>query len=268
MALFFREDNSYDMSRRLTGFDRYRQLMSFYALRWTVVNLVTALGAVPLAAGLWIAVASSSVLVLMPVSVLGGMIFGPFLACMYDSIMRGLRDAPGKGREHWKRSWKQNAKSSLLPGGILGFLAGMFVFMFYILWNAQLSAGLGTILLYLFSALLLIWVNTLYWPQLVLFEQKNILRLKNALLFTLRHFWRVLGSVIFQAGCILVLVLFAPWTLVLIPFLGFWFPLFVSQLLIYDQLNEDLEIEKQFIPLEGDPWRISPLDEPDSDINN
>ena len=41
MALFFREDNSFDMSRRMTGFDRYRQLMSFYALRWTVVNLLT-----------------------------------------------------------------------------------------------------------------------------------------------------------------------------------------------------------------------------------
>ncbi|MBR1496969.1 MAG: hypothetical protein IJ617_05030 [Oscillospiraceae bacterium] len=261
MALFFREDRSYDVSRRLTGFDRYRQLMGFYALRWMVVNLITVGGALPLAAGIWLSIASSSILVLVPASLTGGVIFGPFLAGMYDSIMRGLRDAPGKWIEHWKKSWRQNWRGSLLPGGILGFLTGMFAFMLYIIWSAQAPAGWGTLLIYLISAALLIWVNTLYWPQLVLFEQSNAIRLKNAVLFTIRHFRRVAGVVVMQLAYIIVLVMFAPWTLILIPFLGFWFILLVSQLRLYDDLNEALQIEARFIPLEGDPWRVSPLDE-------
>lgn len=260
MALFFREDRGYDVSRRLTGFDRYRQLMSFYALRWVIVNLITTAGALPLVAGIWISIASSSVLILIPASIIGGMIFGPFLAGIYDSIMRGLRDAPGKWHEHWKKSWRQNWRSSLLPGGILGFLTGMFAFMLYIIWIVQVPAGWGTILVYLLSAALLIWINTLYWPQLVLFEQSNVIRMKNAVLFTIRHFWRVFGVVALQIIYILILVFFAPWTVILIPFLGLWFILFVSQFRIYDDLNEDLKIEKQFIALEGDPWRISRLD--------
>lgn len=264
MALFFREDRSYDVSRRLTGFDRYRQLMSFYALRWVIVNLITVAGALPLALGIWVSIASSSLLVLVPASVLGGVILGPFLAGMYDSIMRGLRDAPGKWQEHWKRSWRQNWKSSLLPGGILGLLAGMFAFMLYLLWSAQAPAGWGTLLIYLFSAALLIWVNTLFWPQLVLFEQSNGIRLKNAVLFTVRHFRRVAGAVVIQLVYLLVLVLFAPWTLIVVPFLGFWFILFVAQFRIYDDLNKELQIEARFLPLEGDPWRVSPLDEPGS----
>ena len=261
MALFFREDRSYDVSRRLTGFDRYRQLMSFYALRWVIVNLITVVGALPLAIGIWVSIASSSLLVLVPTSILGGMIFGPFLAGMYDSILRGLRDAPGKWTEHWKKSWRQNWRGSLLPGGILGFLTGMFAFMLYIIWSAQAPAGWGTLLIYLISAALLIWVNTLFWPQLVLFEQSNAIRLKNAVLFTIRHFWRVAGVVVIQLIYLVALLLFAPWTLILIPFLGFWFILFVSQFRIYEDLNEDLQIEAQFVPLEGDPWRVSPLDE-------
>ena len=52
-----------------------------------------------------------------------------------------------------------------------------------------------------------------------------------------------------------MLVLLAPWTLIAVPFLGFWFPIFLAQLRIYDDLNADLRIEEQFIPIEGDPWR-------------
>ena len=260
MALFFRDDRSYDMSRRLTGFDRYRQLLSFYALRWVTVNLITVAGALPLAAGIWVSIAASSLLVLIPASILGGMLFGPFLAGMYDSILRALRDAPGTWQTHWKRSWRQNWKSSLLPGGILGFLTGMFAFMLYILWSARTPASRGTLLLYLFSAMLLIWVNTLFWPQLVLFEQSHGVRLRNAVLFTIRHFRRVAGAVVIQLLYLIVMVLFAPWTLLVVPFLGFWFILFVAQFRIYDDLNEDLQIEARFIPLEGDPWRVSPLD--------
>lgn len=41
----------------------------------------------------------------------------------------------------------------------------------------------------------------------------------------------------------------------MIPFLGLWFPIFLAQYRIYDDLNADLRIEEQFIPVEGDPWR-------------
>ena len=121
MALFFREDRSYDVSRRLTGFDRYRQLMGFYALRWMVVNLITVGGALPLAAGIWLSIASSSILVLVPASLTGGVIFGPFLAGMYDSIMRGLRDAPANGSSIGKRAGGRTGGAVCSPAAFLGF---------------------------------------------------------------------------------------------------------------------------------------------------
>ena len=250
---FFRDDTDY--THRQVGFGRYKQLMSFYAFHWLKINMMTTAGALPLAAGVVFAIMTSSVLVLAPLSLLGGAILGPFLAGLVDAIMRGLRDAPNNWWKNYKKAWKQNWKSSLIPGAILGFFVGLFAFMFYIMSSARVAPTPGTLLMTLVSAAALIWFNTLYWPQMVLFQQSAVNRLRNALLFTIKHSVRVLVAVLIQLVWVALLVLLAPWTITVIPFLGFWFPIFLAQFRIYDDLNNDLGIEAQFIPIEGDPWR-------------
>ena len=84
-------------------------------------------------------VASSSILVLLPCSLLGGMIAGPFLAGMYDAILRGLRDAPLPWWDCYKKSWKQNWRGSLIPGALLGLAAGVYTFMAMLFWWAERS---------------------------------------------------------------------------------------------------------------------------------
>ena len=245
MGLFTPHDPGYDPDVRQTGFNRYKQLLSLYACHWLKVNLLTVTGAVPLTAGILFAVLSTSILVLIPCSILGGMVFGPFLAGMYDAVLRGLRDAPDNWWAAYKKSWRQNWRDSLLPGAILGLLLGMYAFMTGMLWWAQASPTPGTVALYLFSGLLFLLLNTLFWPQLVLFRQTTMNRLRNILLFAAKYLWRVLGVVLLQAAYLLVYILFAPWTLVLIPFLGLWYIIFLSQFLLYDGLDAELHIEGQ-----------------------
>ena len=246
MGLLFPEDPHFNENQRQTGFYRYRQLLSVRFGRWWKTNLLTLAGLVPLAAGIFTAVASSSVLVLLPASLLGGMIAGPFLAGMYDAILRGLRDDPLPWWDSYQQSWKQNWKGSLIPGALLGLAAGVYAFMAMLFWWAERSPSLGTVALYLFSLLVVLILNTLYWPQLVLFRQKASIRLRNCLLFWVTCFWRVLGVGVLQLGYLAVCVLFAPWTLLLLPILGVWYILFLSQFLIYDQLDQVLHIEDAF----------------------
>lgn len=246
MGLFFPEDPHFDENRRQTGFYRYRQLLSARFGRWWRINLLTLAGFVPLAAGIFYAVASSSLLVLLPCSILGGMIAGPFLAGMYDAILRGLRDDPLPWRDGYRRAWKQNWKSSLIPGALLGLALGTYTFMAMLFWWAERAPSLGTVALYLFALLIVLILNTLYWPQLVLFRQKASVRLRNCLLFCVKHFWRVLGVGILQLGYWIVFVLFAPWTLLLLPVLGGWYILFLSQFLIYEQMDTEFCIEASF----------------------
>lgn len=234
----------FNENERQTGFYRYRQLLSARFGRWWKTNLLTLAGFAPLAAGVFYSVASSSILVLLPCSLLGGMIAGPFLAGMYDAILRGLRDAPLPWWDCYKKSWKQNWRGSLIPGALLGLAAGVYTFMAMLFWWAERSPSLGTVALYLFALLVVLIVNIIYWPQLVLFRQKASIRLRNCLLFCAKYLWRVLGVGILQLGYLVVFVLFAPWTLLLLPVLGVWYILFLSQFLIYEQMDEAFGIEK------------------------
>lgn len=244
MGLFFPEDPHFDENTRQTGFYRYRQLLSVRFGRWWKTDLLTLAGFAPLAAGIFYAVASSSLLVLLPCSVLGGMIAGPFLAGMYDAILRGLRDDPLPWWDGYRRAWKQNWKSSLIPGALLGLVLGVYVFMAMLFWWAERAPSPGTVALYLSALLVVLIINTLYWPQLVLFRQKASVRLRNCLLFCIKNFWRVLGVGLLQLGYWTVFVLFAPWTLLLLPILGVWYILFLSQFLIYPQMDDAYQIEE------------------------
>ncbi len=245
MGLFTPDDPNYDESVRQTGFNRYKQLLSLHWADWAKVNFLTVLGALPLAFAVSASIVASSVVVLLPASVVGGMIFGPFLAGLYDAVYRGLRDAPGKWWPAYKKSWRQNWKDSLLPGAVTGLFLGGFSFMSALFWWAQVPPSAGTVALYLFSGLLFLVLSTLYWPQLVLFRQTPAVRLRNIILFTSKYLWRVLGTALLQAAYWAIYVLFAPWTLVLVPFLGFWYITFLAQLLLYERLDQELEIEKR-----------------------
>ena len=243
MGLLFAEDPHFDETERQTGFYRYRQLLSARFGRWWKTNLLTLAGLTPLTAGIFYAVMSSSVLLLLPCSLLGGAIAGPFLAGMYDAVLRGLRDDPKPWWDCYKQSWKQNWRGSLIPGILLGLFAGVCAFMSMLFWWAERSPSLGTVAIYLFAILVVLIVNTLYWPQLVLFRQKASIRLRNCLLFCAKYLWRVLGVGLLQLGYLAVFVLFAPWTLLLVPILGVWYILFLSQFLIYEQMDEAFCIE-------------------------
>ena len=76
----------------------------------------------------------------------------------------------------------------------------------------------------------------------------------------MKHFWKMVRAFLLEAVYLLIYILLAPWSLVLAPVLGFWGIIYLTQLSIYRDLNEDFRIEEQFYKLEGDPWRVSAID--------
>lgn len=252
MGLLIPEDRDYDEYTRQTGFNRYKQLLSRHFREWAVLNAVTVLGALPLIGGILVSVAASSVLVLIPASILGGMIFGPFLSCLYDNMLRRMRDDVMPWRMNFAKSWKQNFWGSLVPGALLGLFVGMYCFMGMLFWWAAVPPGWATVLLYLLSAVLVLAVIKVYWPQLVLFRQKDSIRLRNCVLFILRNFRQVFTAVLLEMLYLAAMLLFAPWTLLLIPVTGIWYPVFFSLHRLYSLLDDAFEIESQFAEAEGD----------------
>lgn len=246
MGFFVHDDPEYNEGQRMVGFNRYKQLLSFHGVRWIQVNLITTLGVLPFAALCTISILSSSSLLMMASGVIGGMIFAPFLAALMTTIMKGLMDDTGFFWQNYKKSWKQNWKSSLIPGAIFGLFASMFIFMAYLMYYASIAPGYGTIGLYLFGLLLFLAVNTLFWPQFVLFDQTIGNRIRNMILFGSKYLWKVVGVSFLQMVWIAILFLFSPFTLLVIPFLGFWYIIFLSQLILYENMNYELQIEKSY----------------------
>ena len=67
--------------------------------------------------------------------------------------------------------------------------------------------------------------------------------LRNCVLLCVKHFWRVMGVGLLQLAYIVLLALFAPWSLVLLPVSGVWYIVFLSQFLLYEQMDRAFHIE-------------------------
>lgn len=245
MGLLFPEEVDHFPHLRKRGFLRYREVLGQNWKKLYLANLLALLSLAPFAAGMAYALLSQSILVLIPACIIGGLTAGPGLAGMYDMILRGLRDCRDDWWHSYKKAMKQNWRASLLPGVVLCLFIGFLLFAVAMLWWAEAPISTGSVLILAFSALIGTMVFSVWWPQVVLFEQKTAIRLKNCLLFCIQNLWRMLGTAVLQLLWWVIGALFFPWTALLVPILGVWYILFLSQFLIYEQLDAAFSIEEQ-----------------------
>ena len=244
MGLFFPMDDEHLPPGRRKGFARYREILGRDFKQFYLTNLLALASFIPLGLGVGYAVLSSSVLVLIPVSVVGGMIAGQGLAAMYDLILRRMRDVMDDWWVSFKRSLRQNWRAALLPGALEGLFLGFLAFAGALIWWGG-TLTLGTALLLCAAIVIFCMIFSIWWPQVVLFEQKTAIRLKNCALFILQNFPRVLGAAALQGGFWLLMFLLLPWSGFAVPVLGVWYILFLAVFLLYDRLNEAFKIEEQ-----------------------
>lgn len=237
--------NSYSSNgKRLTGFPRYTEVLERNIKNFLLTNLLTLAAFLPFGMGIVFAILSSSVLVLIPCCIIGGIFAGPALSCMYDAIMRSLRDVSGKWWTNYKHAWKQNWRQSLLPGIVFCLMLGFYLFMAMLFWWSSQFPGWGTLVLYAFSLLLFTMFFSICWPQIALFKQPFHQCARNCLLFILRFFPKTAGISLLQILYWTIIALFLPCSVILMPFIGFWFVLYTANFLIYDTLNNSFQIEE------------------------
>jgi len=244
MGLFFPSEEDKLPPGRRRGFGRYKQVLERDFKQFYLVNLLTLASFIPFGLGIAYAVLSESVLVLLPVCILGGMIAGQGLAAMYDFILRRLRDVQSDWWHCVKQSLRQNWRASLLPGALEGLFLGSLIFTGALLWWSG-RITLGTIAILCAAVIFFSMIFSVWWPQVVLFEQRPSIQLKSCVLFCVRYFGRSLGVAVLQTAFWLIMFLFLPWTAFLVPVLGVWYILFLANFLLYDQMNEAFRIEEQ-----------------------
>lgn len=245
MGLFFPDDEHEIPGVRKTGFPRYKEVLEKNWKDFIKVGFITLLFYLPLAAGLVYAVGSQSALAAIGAGLVGGALCGPGFACMEDLILRRLRSDMGDWWVVWKRSMKQNWKAALLPGAVQGLFLGLIVFAGALIHWGVGNLTPGNIVLLAVSSLFGTMVLTVWWPQVVLFDQKPLLMIKNAVFFCLMHFGKVFLSALVQMLWWAVMFFFLPWTAFVVPVLGVWYILFLALHLIYLPLDREFRIEEQ-----------------------
>lgn len=245
MGLFFPDDENRFTYGRAIGFARYREVLEGSFKEFFLVGFITLAFLLPFGLGMVYAILTTSSLVMLTASVFGGAISGPGVACMYDIILRRLRDDKSDWWICYKKSMRQNCRAAILPGVVQGVFLGCLIFTCALLWWAELPISVWTIAILLLAALLFVMVLSVWWPQVVLFDQRAGLQLKNSVLFILFHPWRVLGAAALQVAWWMTTFLFMPWTAFLVPFLSVWYILYLTVFILYRPMDEAFRIEDQ-----------------------
>lgn len=243
---FFSNQQSFSCSgRRLTGLPRFTELLDRDLSKLFLTGLAALAGCLPFIIGTFTALLTTSLLILIPSCIIGGALVGPSLCILYDAVYRSLRDAPGKCAEHIMRAWKQNWRQAVLPGICFCLLTGFYLFALLLMWLTPGFAGYGTVCILIVGILIIIMFFSIFWPQLVLFEQTRQQLFSNCILFILKNFWKTLGCAILQIAYSISMILFLPWSIILLPVSGLWFILFLTNFLLYNSMNEAFRIEEE-----------------------
>ncbi|MEE0802045.1 MAG: DUF624 domain-containing protein [Gemmiger sp.] len=214
-----------------------RDMWSFFR-----AGFLAFVGSIPLMVGMFLAIETHAVLMVVLAGVIGGLILGPELTALADTILRSLRDEPGYWWQTYRRAWKRNAKESLLPGVIFGLVVGIQLFTMFHL--QELEASSATWIMLFVSIFLTVGLFTYIWPQIALLDMPFYGVLKNSVLLFLGYLPRSAGALFIQLIYWGVMALFFPLTLGLLPFTNFWVPTVPALLCVYIPLDRSFSIEK------------------------
>ncbi len=101
---------------RKTGVGRFFELVGRDMSSMFLANLLTCIGFLPVICLVYIGFLMNNLTVMIVSAIAGGILAGPALAGVYDTVLRALRDEAGYWWTTYRRAFRQNFKASILPG--------------------------------------------------------------------------------------------------------------------------------------------------------
>ena len=173
-----------------------------------------------------------------------GWLVGPALTGLYDTILRALRDEPGFWWHTYKRVWKQNFKSSLLPGMIFTILWALIGYAVFALPQmADVSTSFALILL--LDVVILLALGSYFWMQNALFDSPVSKKLSNCVRMFLGFLPQTVLSAAFQLGYWLLMAFLIPRCAFVFLLTGLWVPNLLAMMAVYAPIEKSLGLEEQ-----------------------
>lgn len=245
----FTEDRGVDKDTpRKTGIRRFFELMGRDLQDMFLAHLLTCLGFIPVICLVGIGFLTKSLLVMGAGAVVGGMAAGPFLAGMYDTVLRALRDEPGYWWTTYRRAFRQNFKASILPGILYCVVITLQIFVVYFCFSMLaegVDVGTGLWVAAVLNFLVFQMLFAYMWPQVVLLDQPFPQTLANSLRCMLAFLPHALAAAIVQILFWGLVILSMPLGLLLMLVLGFWFPCEICCQIVSGDLEQVFHVEER-----------------------
>ena len=232
---------------RKTGIGRFFELVGRDMNGMFLANLLTCIGFLPVICLVYIGFLANSLPVMLLSAAAGGILAGPALAGMYDTVLRALRDEAGYWWMTYRRAFKRNFRASIVPGIFYCVVVTMQIFLVYFCFNMLRRGTNVGVPLWVATVLNLLVFQMLFaylWPQIVLLEQPLRQTLKNSINCMIAFLPHALAAAIVQILFWGVVILCMPLGLLLMIVFGFWFITEVSCQIIYGDIERVFHIEE------------------------
>ncbi len=231
---------------RKTGAARFFEVLGRDWGSFFKASLLCLLGYIPWTLLVGIGVLGQNLLFTLAGGLVGGVIAGPGLAGMHDTVLRSLRDEPGYWWHVYKRAFKNNWRASMAPGALLGVLTAGQLFMFWCLIMGLISLDLVASALMALNLLLTGMCLPFVFGQLVLMDLGFIPLLKNSLFLALSNaLWALLMAVV-QIAYWLAMLLMFPVSVLALVLLGFVPVTVFCQQIAYRIMDKVFGLEEKF----------------------
>ena len=232
---------------RKTGVRRFFELVGRDMNSMFLANLLTCLGFVPVISLVYIGFLMNNLPVMLISAAVGGILAGPVLAGMYDTVLRALRDEAGYWWVTYRKAFKRNFKASILPGVLYCVVVTLQIFLVYFCFNMLYHGTNVGVPLWVATVLNLLVFQMLFaymWPQIALLDQPLSLTLKNSINCMIAFLPHALAASIVQILVWGVVILCMPLGLLLMLVFGFWFQVEVCCQIVYGDLVRVFHIEE------------------------
>lgn len=227
---------------RKKGISRILELLGRDVLSYWKAGTLLLLSMTPLALGLPLALGSHSLGLMALVGIIGGMLVGPQICGLSDTILRSLRDEAGYWWYTYRKSWKQNVQNSLIPGAITGLLCSSILFLLYHGINTTHTFLLGA---FVVGTFLSIAVLILVWMQIPVMKLSFLIMVRNALFLIGSAPTRMLTAVAIQILYWGGIWIFAPISFPIIILTGMWMPFFLGEFAFYHYFEKCFQLESE-----------------------
>ena len=232
---------------RKTGVRRFFELVGRDMNSMFLANLLTCLGFVPVISLVYIGFLMNNLPVMLISAAVGGILAGPVLAGMYDTVLRALRDEAGYWWVTYRKAFKRNFKASILPGVLYCVVVTLQIFLVYFCFNMLYHGTNVGVPLWVATVLNLLIFQMLFsymWPQIVLLDQPLGQTLKNSLNCMIAFLPHALAAALVTILFWGLVILCMPLGLLLMLVFGFWFQCEICCQIVYGDLNRVFHIEE------------------------